>query len=149
MADIRIKVAKDKAKLVKALRAGDGSTGPFQTYAEAVTFGAAFGFKQNRRVPFTESSRRDPDPIPGDQFKNRVLMDLIAVTATHDPKILQNTEDLNQAKAKIFEEYVNGGFELLERQLNGVSDISKQILLLVNSSEESFDSEDLDVLNFL
>lgn len=30
MADIRIKVAKDKAKLVKALKVGEGSTGPFQ-----------------------------------------------------------------------------------------------------------------------
>jgi hypothetical protein len=39
MADIRIKVAKDKAKLVKALRAGEGSTGPFQTYANVVAFG--------------------------------------------------------------------------------------------------------------
>ncbi|ASC69505.1 hypothetical protein XM38_004320 [Halomicronema hongdechloris C2206] len=33
MADTRI---KDKAKLVKVLQAGDGSTGPFQTYADGV-----------------------------------------------------------------------------------------------------------------
>lgn len=30
MGDARIKVTKDKAKLVKALRPGKGSTGPFQ-----------------------------------------------------------------------------------------------------------------------
>jgi dnd system-associated protein 4 len=50
MADIRIKVAKDKAKLVKALRAGEGSTGPFQTYADVVTFAAAFGFQEETQI---------------------------------------------------------------------------------------------------
>ena len=50
MADIRIKVAKDKAKLVKALRAGEGSTGPFQTYADVVNFAAAFGFSKKASV---------------------------------------------------------------------------------------------------
>ncbi|RZM79146.1 DNA phosphorothioation-associated protein 4 [Leptolyngbya iicbica] len=149
MADIRVKVAKDKADLVKALKAGEGSTGPFNTYAEIVTFGAAFGFSKGKRVPFDQASRRDPDPIPGDQFKNRGLMDLIAVVATKDPKVLQNSEEAIQAKAKIFEEYANGGFEILEKQLVGVTDTSQQILLLVKSSTISFDSEDLDILDFL
>lgn len=149
MADIRIKVAKDKADLVKALRAGEGSTGPFNTYAEVVTFGAAFGFSKGRRVPFDESSRKEPDPIPGDQFKNRELIDLIAAVATKDPKILQNSDEAIQARAKIFEEYANGGFEVLESQLAGVNDISQQILLLVKASTNSLEVEDLDVLSFL
>lgn len=148
MADIRIKVAKDKAKLVKALRAGDGSTGPFQTYAGVVTFGAAFGFSQQQRIPFSEASRRDPDPIPGDQFKNRELMDLIAFVATQDPKILRASDESMQAKARIFEEYANGGFEILENKMNGASDFSKQVLLIVNSSDDVFSSEDLDILTF-
>lgn len=38
MTDLRIKVAKDKAKLVKALRAGEGSTGLFQTYVDVMVF---------------------------------------------------------------------------------------------------------------
>jgi dnd system-associated protein 4 len=149
MADIRIKVAKDKADLVKALRAGEGSTGPFNTYAEVVTFGAAFGLSKGRRVPFEQSSRKEPDPIPGDQFKNRELIDLIAVMATKDPKILQNGDEAIQARAKIFEEYANGGLEILESQLAGVNDISQQILLLVKASANFFEVEDLDVLSFL
>ncbi|MBE9158200.1 DNA phosphorothioation-associated protein 4 [Nodosilinea sp. LEGE 06152] len=149
MADIRIKVAKDKAKLVKALRAGEGSTGPFQTYADVVTFAAAFGFSKKNRVPFEQASRRDPDPIPGDQFKNRGLMDLIAIAETQNPNILSSDEEQIQAKAKIFKEYANGGFEILENQFSGVADISKQILLFVQSINKDFGSEDLDLLSFL
>jgi len=149
MADIRIKVAKDKAKLVKALRAGEGSTGPFQTYADVVTFAAAFGFSKKKRVLFEQASRRDPDPIPGDQFKNRGLMDLIAIAETQNPNILSSSDEQVQEKARIFEEYANGGFELLEHQMNGAGDISKQILLFVKSTEKRFDLEDIDVLSFL
>ena len=149
MADIRIKVAKDKAKLVKALRAGEGSTGPFQTYADVVTFAAAFGFSKKKRVLFEHASRRDPDPIPGDQFKNRGLMDLIAIAETQNPNILSSSDEQVQEKARIFEEYANGGFELLEHQMNGAGDISKQILLFVKSTEKRFDLEDIDVLSFL
>lgn len=149
MADIRIKVAKDKAKLVKALRAGEGSTGPFQTYADVVTFAAAFGFSKRNRVPFDQASRRDPDPIPGDQFKNRGLMDLIAIAETQSPNILRSGDEQVQEKARIFEEYANGGFEIFENQFNGVADISKQILLFVQSINKDFGSEDLDLLSFL
>ncbi|TVQ09965.1 MAG: DNA phosphorothioation-associated protein 4 [Leptolyngbya sp. DLM2.Bin27] len=149
MADIRIKVAKDKAKLVKALRAGEGSTGPFQTYADVVTFAAAFGFSKKNRVPFEQASRRDPDPIPRDQFKNRGLMDLIAIAETKNPNILSSGDEQVQEKARIFEEYANGGFELLESHFGGVGDISKQILLFVKSLDKTFDLDDLDVLSFL
>jgi dnd system-associated protein 4 len=149
MADIRIKVAKDKAKLVKALRAGEGSTGPFQTYADVVTFAAAFGFSKKKRVLFEQASRRDPDPIPGDQFKNRGLMDLIAIAETQNPNILSSGDEQVQDKARIFEEYANGGFELLESYLEGVSNVSMQIMLLVKSFDKIFDAEDIDILSFL
>jgi len=45
MADTRVKVAKDKAELVKSLRAdsADDTTKPFQTYAEVLVFAAALG----------------------------------------------------------------------------------------------------------
>jgi dnd system-associated protein 4 len=149
MADIRIKVAKDKANLVRSLRAGEGSTGPFQTYADVVTFAAAFGFSKKNRLPFEQSSRREPDPIPGDQFKNRSLMDLIAVAETQNPNILSSDDEQVQEKARIFEEYANGGFELLEGQLIGIQDISAQMLILINSLESKSDLEDLDVFSFL
>ena len=104
---------------------------------------------KKKRVLFEQASRRDPDPIPGDQFKNRGLMDLIAIAETQNPNILSSSDEQVQEKARIFEEYANGGFELLEHQMNGAGDISKQILLFVKSTEKRFDLEDIDVLSFL
>ncbi|MEY3402832.1 MAG: hypothetical protein RLZZ86_2448, partial [Cyanobacteriota bacterium] len=41
----RIRVAKDKADLVKSLTSADGGTGPFQTFADVIVFAAALGVK--------------------------------------------------------------------------------------------------------
>jgi dnd system-associated protein 4 len=76
-------------------------------------------------------------------------MDLIAVMATQDPNILGNSDEKLQEKGRIFEEYANGGFEILENHISGVADVSKQILLLIKSGETTFDLGQLDVLDFL
>ena len=149
MPDIRIKFAKDKAPLAKALRAKEGGTGPFQTYADVLTFGAVLGFHHQNRVPFQQGSRKDPDAVPADQFKNQVIIDLIAIATVQDPRILQNTDEILQEKAKIFEEYANGGFEILSSQVNGVTDLSKQILMIIQSIKHSSSADDIDVLSFL
>jgi dnd system-associated protein 4 len=44
MADARVKIAKDKAELVKALKDGSDMNGPFQTYADVIAFAAILGF---------------------------------------------------------------------------------------------------------
>lgn len=41
----RIRVAKDKAELVKDLTSSDGGTGPFNTFADVIVFAAALGAK--------------------------------------------------------------------------------------------------------
>ena len=43
MADTRIRIAKDKAELVKALKDGSDLNGPLQTYADVVAFAAMLG----------------------------------------------------------------------------------------------------------
>ncbi len=149
MADIRIKFAKDKASLAKALRAREGATGPFQTYADVLTFGAVLGFYYQNRVPFQQGSRKDPDAVPADQFKNRAIIDLIAIATFKDPKILQNTDDILQEKAKIFEECANGGFEILSSRVSGITDLSKQILIIIQSAKISTDSSDIDIFSLL
>ncbi|NJM23955.1 MAG: DNA phosphorothioation-associated protein 4, partial [Richelia sp. SM1_7_0] len=39
----KIRVAKDKAELVKALTSGSDLTGPFGTFADVVVFAASLG----------------------------------------------------------------------------------------------------------
>jgi dnd system-associated protein 4 len=145
----RVQISEDKAELVKALRASDDTTGPFQTYADVLTFAAALGFKRNRRSPLGKFSRKDPDAVLQEQFKNGSIIHLIAIIETQDPKVLTNTDECDLARVQIFQEYVNGGLEILQSELNGVVDYSEQILLMLNLAKEQPETKEFDLTKFL
>ncbi|UIE36207.1 DNA phosphorothioation-associated protein 4 [Leptodesmis sichuanensis] len=153
MADIRIKVAKDKAKLVKALRTGEGSTGLFQTYVDVMAFAATLGAKRGKYIPVSEASKKDPDPIPQEHFISRghdQTINLLAITHTKDPKILSNNEELQRKRIEIFESYANGGLEIMQEALRGSSDYTKQIQLLLTAEKNRLNaSDELLDLSFL
>lgn len=83
MNDNRIKVAKDKAELVKALTSFDGTTGLFRNYTDVVTFAAALGVKRKKRVPLGEISKREPGPIEQEYFGTKgydIVIKLLALS---------------------------------------------------------------------
>lgn len=146
----RIKTAKDKADLVKALTASNETTGLFQTYADVLIFAAALGLKHKKRVPLRDISKREPAPIPQEQFLLRgydIVINLLAIDDVKDIKILSiNNEEYGNERLHLFEEYANGGLEILREELRGVVDFSERILLLLSYErfktqlpEESFD----------
>ncbi|WP_449416277.1 DNA phosphorothioation-associated protein 4 [Phormidium nigroviride] len=146
----RINVAKDKADLVKALTVAEGKTGPFQTYADVIVFAAALGSKRKKRLPLKEISKREPGPIGLEVFVSRgydSIIKLIAVAETKDSKILSyNDVALEEQRLTIFEEYANGGLEILREELRGAGDYLDQLLLMLigerfkeESTEQSFD----------
>ncbi|MEH2443906.1 DNA phosphorothioation-associated protein 4 [Nostoc sp.] len=146
----RIRVAKDKAELVKDLTSSDGGTGPFNTFADVIVFAAALGAKHKRRVALGEISKREPSPIPQEQFIVRgynTVINLIAIAETQDIKVLSLEEGNNNEKRNyIFEEYANGGLEILQSEIRGAVDYYERILLILsherfkdNSQEEDFD----------
>ncbi len=147
----RIRVAKDKAELVKAMTSTDGATGPFQTFADAIVFAAALGAKHKRRIPLGEISKREPSPIGQEVFVSRgydLVIKLLGITATQDIKILSaNEEKSENERLRIFEEYANGGLEILQAEFLGAVDYSERILLLLSlertNEEESEDEFDL------
>ncbi|MBE9000393.1 DNA phosphorothioation-associated protein 4 [Nostoc sp. LEGE 12447] len=146
----RIRVAKDKAELVKDLTSSNGGTGPFNTFADVIVFAAALGAKHKKRVPLGEISKREPSPIPQEQFIVRgynTVINLIAIAETQEIKLLSLEEGNNNEKRNyIFEEYANGGLEILQSEIRGAVDYSERILLILsherfqdNSQEEEFD----------
>jgi dnd system-associated protein 4 len=150
MADIRIKVAKDKAKLVKALRAGEGSTGPFQTYVDILVFAAVLGFKEKKLINFLDFSKKDPDPIPIDHFNSKnsnQIIDLIAMCHIQNPKILGKNEDNEREKYKIFEAYANGGLDIISSLCAGSQDISIQVLLFIQKYKTTSLNSDSDLFD--
>lgn len=151
----RIRVAKDKAELVKALTAADGATGPFPTYADVIVFAAALGAKHKKRVPLGEVSKKEPAPIPQEQFLVRgydAVINLIAVNETEELKILSLTENhINENRNDIFEEYVNGGLEMLQIELRGAVDYTERLLLILISEvvRQKKEKEEFDLSKFL
>ncbi|PIG93200.1 DNA phosphorothioation-associated protein 4 [Gloeocapsopsis sp. IPPAS B-1203] len=150
----RIRVAKDKADLVKSLISTDGATGPFQTFADAIAFAAALGAKHNRRVPLGEISKREPSPIRLEYFASMghdCVIKLLAITETKDIKILSLTEESEAKRNLIFEEYANGGLEILQNELRGAVDYSERILLMLCPEREQQEqqNEEFDLSKFL
>ncbi|MBD3561120.1 DNA phosphorothioation-associated protein 4, partial [Planktothrix sp. FACHB-1355] len=111
MSASKIRIAKDKADLVKSLLIAKETTGPFQTYADIIVFAAALGAKRKKRVPLEEISKRDPLPIGIEIFVSRgydVAIKLLAIAETKDVNIISpNDENAESQRIEIFEEYAN------------------------------------------
>ena len=152
MAEKRIKIAKNKAKLVKDLKVSEDTSGPFQTYVDVMVFAAALGAKRKKRVPLVEFAR-DLDPIRRDYFDNNrceLLINLLAISETQDQKILADDDNSDEQRIKIFEEYANGGLEILQDELRGAVDYSERILLILSFERiQTQEEEDFDLSRFL
>ena len=138
MPENRIRVARDKAELVKSLIGSADNNSPFQTYADAMLFAAVLGAKQQRRVPLGEISKKEPGPISIEIFISRgydPVMKLVAIAATENINVISpDRADFEQQRINIFEEYANGGLELLAQELCGAVDYTERILLMLSAS---------------
>ncbi|MBD2692523.1 DNA phosphorothioation-associated protein 4 [Anabaena catenula] len=151
----RIRVAKDKAELVKSLTSSDGGTGPFQTFADVIVFAAALGAKYKKRVPLEEISKREPSPIRLEYFATMghdILIKLLGITESQDIIILSPyEEEYEKQRNGIFEEYANGGLEILQNELRGAVDYSERILLFLSyeRTNNPKEEEEFDLTKFL
>lgn len=140
MSENRIRVAKDKAELVKSLIASTDNNSPFQTYADVILFAAVLGSKQKQRLPLREISKKEPGPISSEIFIARgydPVMKLIAITATENINVIApDRSDVEQQRIHIFEEYANGGLEIIQQELCGAVDYTERILLMLSTPLE-------------
>ena len=151
----RIRVAKDKADLVKSLVTSESTTGPFPTYADVMVFAAALGAKRKKRSPLGTISTKEVTPIALEVFVSRGydrVLKLLAIAETKDANILSPTDEIAEEKRiHIFEEYANGGLEILRDGLRGSVDYTERLLLIL--SDERFKKEipegDFDLSRFL
>ncbi|MGB7415928.1 MAG: DNA phosphorothioation-associated protein 4 [Thermosynechococcaceae cyanobacterium] len=132
----RVQISQDKAEFVKALRESDSSNSPFQTYADILLFAGIVGFYNNRRVSLGTFSRKDPDPVPQDQFKEKQVIDLVAVSDALDLSLLLRDDESDTRRIAIFQEYVNGGLEILQHQLSAAVDYTDLLLLNLKAVRE-------------
>jgi dnd system-associated protein 4 len=155
MAANRIKIAKDKSELIKSLVASQDTTGPFQTYVDVMVFAAALGVKYNKRVPLSETAKRDPTPIPQENFASLgrdLIIKLLALNEIQDIKVIETREEeYDNKRTQIFEEYANGGLEILQSELRGAVDYTERILLVLISERETQEkiNEEFDLRKFI
>ncbi|MGB3694659.1 MAG: DNA phosphorothioation-associated protein 4 [Spirulinaceae cyanobacterium] len=151
----RIRVARDKAELVKSLVTSRDTTGPFQTYADAIAFAAALGAKRQKRVAITEVSKNEPGPISLEVFISRgydLTIKLLALSETQNTKILSPYDPQTEEKRlAIFDEYANGGLEILREELRGAVDYTERLLLILNQErfQENIPEGEFDLSRFL
>jgi dnd system-associated protein 4 len=151
----RVRIAKDKAELVQALLDIKETSGPFQTYADIVAFAASMGAKSNRRSPLSDISTKEPAPISLDVFISRGydwLIKLLAIITTNDSNILSVYDhEAEKQRIIIFEEYANGGLEILRNELKGSADYTERILLIMSQIRlgENQEQQEFDLTKFL
>jgi dnd system-associated protein 4 len=79
-------------------------------------------------------------------------MKLIAIAATENINVISpDRADVEQQRIQIFEEYANGGLDILDRELCGAVDYTERILLMLSISMNrsiEIDSTDSDAVEF-
>ncbi len=152
MAANRIRIAKDKTDLVKALVELNEKTAPFQTYVEVMIFAAALGAKHKKRVPLEEIAK-DLSPVRQDYFASNytLLINLLAINETQNIDVLGDDEIADDKRIHIFEEYANGGLEILQNEVRGAVDYSERMLLILSSErfQQEQQKEEFDLSEFL
>jgi len=144
MIERRITYSKDKAVIIKRLQTAEDSTGPFTLIADILVFAAAVGMKRNRRVPLSEPLG---EPIRQSVFDRQgydTMMNLLALHAEQRADVLANSDEATERRAKAFEEFANGGLEVLQEDLRGAMDALETIVMLINS-ERRLATSDSDV----
>lgn len=107
--------------------------GVFPTFKDALVFAAALGFRRGNRKPFKKGS----EPIDLDVFRgdfDRTIMSMIAIQESGDPKMIAPSNE--PERILCFEEYANGGMEILKREIwDGKQDWREGLLALVHREE--------------
>jgi dnd system-associated protein 4 len=137
----RVRRSTEKEDLLSSIVEGK----PFESIASALTFAAALGYAQGRRVPLANV---DPGTnIRWEIFQNdgAVLAGMIAAGANDDIEIV--APDRVEDRIEIFEEYANGGLEILSEEIaaRGARTPREVVLDLVLDAETTSPSNELDL----
>lgn len=141
MLERRIAYSKDKTEVIRRLQSGEDSTGPFALIADVLVFAASVGIKSKRRRPLAEPLA---EPIRQSVFDRQdydTMMNLIALHADKRAVVLADSDDAVDARAKAFEEYANGGLEVLQEEIRGARDVLETVVLMINAERRRPDED--------
>jgi dnd system-associated protein 4 len=122
---IHTPVKRSKTYEATLQQLGGKEAAMFPTLREALTFCALLGYKERRRVPLDPNA--GTEDIAGAQYQLNDAVDAMFALALAEAKnsdILR--PDLEKECVQIYEEYANGGLELIQSWLDRFADISAE-----------------------
>jgi dnd system-associated protein 4 len=94
----------------------------FPTLREALTFCAVLGYKERRRLPL--DSNAGTEDIAGAQYQINEAVDMIFALALAESKTSDVLRpDREKDCVQIYEEYANGGLELIQSWIDRFADL--------------------------
>ncbi len=130
MAERRIRVPADKVDFIESML--KTAKGPFELKAQVLSFAASYGAKYGERLSITKASSGESiryGVFAGEKLDT--LINLLAITHMGDPNVLARSEEMEDLRATIFEEFANSGLSLLEEKLKGEVKYTPALLLML------------------
>ena len=108
----RSRIHEDMVQRLAMLKLPSADRTLFPTIRELLCFAALLGYSENRRIPLDRvAGTEDVSYQQLERGDAEDLIYLIALAETKDPDILKDGEE--SRCAEIFEEYANGGLQIL------------------------------------
>jgi dnd system-associated protein 4 len=141
----RIQRASDKEAIITILTSE--SVGAFRENWRVIFFAAIVGYKNGRRDPLI--GVQTGEGIRQDTFANNPVWQgtlyLLGLVETESPDILQSTEDAEDERIKIFEEYANGGLAILKDYFASSNESLDSLLTFIQSQTTTAKPPDLSI----
>jgi dnd system-associated protein 4 len=133
----RIQRASDKESIIELLTSD--SVGAFREIWRLLFFAAMVGYKNGRREPLT--STQTGEGIRQDSFANNPVwlgtVYLLGLVETGSTDVLRATEESEDERIKVFEEYANGGLAILKEEFDASNGNLDALLSFIQSQTES------------
>lgn len=140
----RISRSQDHETMVKALTSGENPV--FKEIWRLMIFAAVLGFSRRKRIPLgtVEAGKAMPQEILGNSPVWPGLLHMLALVETDDGKVLSGGDQAEETRVTIFEEYANGGLQIIadEAEAQGYSLDSILGLLAAQKADGSNDPFD-------
>ena len=141
----RIQRASDKEAIIELLTSE--SVGAFREIWRLLFFAALVGFKNHRREPL--GSTQSGEGIRQDSFANNPVwlgtLYLLGLVETETTDTLRSTEEAENERITIFEEYANGGLAILKEHFASSNESLDSLLTFIQSQTQTASTPDLSV----
>ncbi len=142
----RSKIHEDMVQLLARTTVDKAETSLFTTIRQLMIFAALLGYSQNRKIPLDKT--KGVEDIQIHIFENDLdYINMIALADQQNPEIFKDNNNFDVIE--VFEEYANGGFEIINGWLAQYNDHSGQKAIiqgLYNNKYINKDTTSIDEL---